>query len=258
MDKKERTEREMGVKRYQKGIKKRREERLRLIRKRQRELRNFSPWTEARPYGPPSYTLESKRFSPLLFKTVCALVLLTGVLLVLKGEHPLLDDGKTWIRQVMSQNFQWDEVQVFFEKMAGTEIGFLPRIFDRNGASKPDNQYVVPVSNARVISEFSPNRQAIVLETGSTLPVEVVKEGWVTFVGEREGFGRTVIINHGQGEESWYGRLDEINVQLYDWVDQGQVIGTTSVPEGQEKGILYFALRRDSVFINPLDVISFD
>lgn len=258
MDKKERTEREMGVKRYQKSIKKRREERLRLIRKRQRELQKISPWHDLRPYGAPSSPLENKASFNLLFKTVCALVLFVGVLLVLEGEHPRLAEGKAWIKKVMTQDFQLDQVQEAFENLTGREVGFLPRIFTRENGQELDSQYVVPVSNARVISGFSPKQRGIVLETGSTLPVEVVKEGWVTFVGEKEGFGRMVIINHGQGEESWYGRLNEIKVQLYDWVDQGQVIGTTSVPEGQEKGILYFALRKDSVFINPLDVISFD
>jgi len=248
----------MGVKQYQKGIKKRREERLRLLRARQRRLGSGASSLDRNPiYSSGSYA-GVNRSSNLLFKTVCALLLFTIVFLVMNANHPQLDQAQTFIRQVMTQDANWDEVREVYQSLVGNQAGFLPRFLVREGESGEENHYVVPVSGAKVISDFNENRRGIVLETGSTLPVEVVKEGWITFVGEREGLGRTVIINHGQGEESWYGRLQEINVQLYDWVEQGQVVGTTSVPEGQDKGVLYFAIRKDSEFINPLDVISFE
>lgn len=249
----------MGVKRYQKGIKRRREERLRLLRERQRNMRD--PLSTRRPQDP-FYTGTSSsvyRSSFMMFRIVGALLLFTVVLIVLHGHYPQLEQAKTFIRQAMTYNVDVDQVRTAYQNLVGRETEFLPRLLAREENRKDtDDQYVLPVSGARVISTYNEKQRGIVLETGSTLPVEVVKEGWVTFVGEREGLGLTVIINHGQGEESWYGRLQEVNVQLYDWVEQGQVVGTTSVPDGQDKGILFFALRKDAQFINPLDVISFD
>ncbi|MDQ0339498.1 stage IV sporulation protein FA [Caldalkalibacillus uzonensis] len=252
----------MSVKHYRKGVKKRREERLRLLKAKQRRSNPISFREGGNVPSQPSFPRSrtgGRASSTLMFKMICAMLLFTTVLMVMNTDHPQLREAKTFIRDVMTLDFNVEGVMALYEQKVGSQLGFLPQFIAKDDNSHPhSSDYVLPVSGARIVSGFNQDQQGIVLETGTTLPVEVIKEGWVTYVGEKDGLGQVVIIDHGQGEESWYGQLQEIKVQLYDWVKQGEVIGTTSVQEGSQEGVLYFALRRDAVFIDPLDVIPFE
>ena len=49
----------------------------------------------------------------------------------------------------------------------------------------------------------------------------------VTYIGEKEGYNNTVIIQQSNGYYAWYGNIKE-NVKLYDYVESGTQIGTAS------------------------------
>lgn len=51
--------------------------------------------------------------------------------------------------------------------------------------------------------------------------------GLVVFIGEKEGYGNTVIIQQANGIDLWYGNIESVNVKLYDYVETGVLIGTT-------------------------------
>lgn len=50
--------------------------------------------------------------------------------------------------------------------------------------------------------------------------------GIVTFIGEKEGYGNTIIIQQSNGYYAWYGNVKE-SVKLYDYIEKGNVIGET-------------------------------
>ncbi len=263
----------MGMNRYTKGVKKRREERLRLLREKQRrasgtfipEKRRTYAQDEAGyfPYHQSAESEWSERRSEthhaaFLVKVVCAVLLVVGTFIVMNSDHPQLEEAQLFIHDVMHRDFNVQGVMNWYEQNVGAAPDFMPQMFSRaDREGERVNEYVMPVSGGTVITAFGQSDNGITLETETTVPIEVVKEGWVTFVGEKEGHGLTVIIDHGGGEESWYGNVKDLKVQLHDWVEQGEVIGQTSVDEEGES-TFYFAIKKDSVFIDPLDVIPFD
>lgn len=266
---------------YKQGIKRRREERLRNLRKKERDLGSLD-----RPY--PSFWLASRRkmeaeepvwssfyqdYSSYdqelkerhretwktLLRIVLSLALVTSVYLVMGSDNPRLKVTQDFIEEVMSRDFNVQGVLKWYEQQVGHQPAFLPRII-RMDKEKTPPDYVIPVSGGLVVSPFGQDRQGITVKTiTSETPIEVVKEGWVVFVGEKKGLGQTVIIDHLNGEESWYGHLQGVKVLLHDWVDQGEVIGySTPMEEDSRRGIFYFALKKDAQFIDPLGVIPFD
>ena len=46
------------------------------------------------------------------------------------------------------------------------------------------------------------------------------------FIGEKEGFNNTIIIEDDNRVDYIYGNLDDINVKLYDYVKKGDLLGT--------------------------------
>ena len=49
--------------------------------------------------------------------------------------------------------------------------------------------------------------------------------GIVIFIGDKEGYGKTVIVQQENGVDVWYSNLEEINVKLYDYIKKGNLIG---------------------------------
>jgi len=50
------------------------------------------------------------------------------------------------------------------------------------------------------------------------------KSGIVVYVGEREHFGNTIIIQGMNGIDYWYGNVTNINVKLYDFISSDNII----------------------------------
>ncbi len=52
--------------------------------------------------------------------------------------------------------------------------------------------------------------------------------GIVTYIGEKEGYNNTIIIQQSNGYYAWYGNIEKPSIKLYDYVESGEVIGTAS------------------------------
>lgn len=75
-------------------------------------------------------------------------------------------------------------------------------------------------------------------------------DGRVVFAGPFKGYGRILIIGHGDGYHSLVAGLDQIDGILGQWLIAGEPIGT--MPAGEVKPRLYLELRHDGQPINPL------
>ena len=81
-------------------------------------------------------------------------------------------------------------------------------------------------------------------------------EGTIKFAGKMTGYGNIVIIDHGNGFETRYAHLKEFLVKTGDKVLSGQQIGLSGKTGRVTGAHLHFEIRKDSVPINPSNVIS--
>jgi len=56
--------------------------------------------------------------------------------------------------------------------------------------------------------------------------IPALDDGIVIFVGEKEGYGKTVIVQQESGIDVWYSNIKEINVKVYDYIKKGELIGS--------------------------------
>ena len=80
--------------------------------------------------------------------------------------------------------------------------------------------------------------------------VPIIKSGIVIFVGDKENMGKTVIINGSDGIDIWYGNLSNINVKLYDYVEENQLLGEAKDNQ------LYMLFQRDGVEVDYKEVLK--
>ncbi len=69
--------------------------------------------------------------------------------------------------------------------------------------------------------------------------------GIVTFIGNKEGYGNTVIVQQSNGYYAWYGNITE-TVKIYDYIEKDSVVGSS------EKEYYYVLLKDDK----PVDLLN--
>ena len=73
--------------------------------------------------------------------------------------------------------------------------------------------------------ELSVYKDGVRLDVDKNYLVPVIESGIVVFVGNKDDYGKTVIIEQTDGVSVWYGNIDNINVSLYDYVSKGEYLG---------------------------------
>jgi septal ring factor EnvC (AmiA/AmiB activator) len=87
-------------------------------------------------------------------------------------------------------------------------------------------------------------------------PVRSVAGGLVRFAGWFRGYGRIVIVDHGDGFHTVSAHLAEILVGIDDVVVEGQTLGTVGETGSLSGPSLYFELRREGRPLDPQSWLS--
>lgn len=95
------------------------------------------------------------------------------------------------------------------------------------------------------------------ITAGQNASVRVVADGTVRYVGEFLGYGRVVIVDHGDRYHSLYAHLDGFWVAKGDSVKAGTAIGTVGKSGSLTQPTLHFEIRHKGTAINPMDWLDF-
>lgn len=204
----------------------------------------------------------NRRFHPLFNKEVFAFKVLASAILVLlvailfQNQSPKLEPAKAAVVNVMEKEFQFAAVTVWYENTFGKPLALFPEQLKSNEPAT-EHQYALP-ANAKILEDFDSTSQGVTIQTLKDADVEAVNGGTVTFAGKTHEFGYTIIVQHPDSSETWYGNLSEIYVNDYDRVDAGAKLGKVSTNPTDDTGEFYFAVKMDEQFIDPVQVIKFE
>ena len=99
--------------------------------------------------------------------------------------------------------------------------------------------------------------RGVEIEAPSGASVKSVGQGEVAFAGAVSGFGNVLIVQHGGGLFSVYGRLETFLVKQGEAVKKGTVVGSLpGSPSG--KSVLYLELRAGGTAIDPASAIPLE
>lgn len=104
---------------------------------------------------------------------------------------------------------------------------------------------------------FGTNDHGLVFETRAGAQVVAPFDGRVAFAGPFRGYGRILIIDHGEGYHSLLIGLDRIDTTVNQWLLAGEPVGTVGRHEGGTSA-LYLELREQGRPIDPLPWLAFN
>jgi septal ring factor EnvC (AmiA/AmiB activator) len=99
-------------------------------------------------------------------------------------------------------------------------------------------------------------RAGVVFDAALGAPVAAVAPGVVRFAGWFRGYGRLVILDHGDRYFTVSGHLGELGVEVGDAVAAQEAIGTVGDTGSLEGARLYFEIRRGSEPLDPGDWLA--
>ncbi|WP_235714615.1 M23 family metallopeptidase [Neobacillus dielmonensis] len=215
-------------------------------------------------YSPPSINSNDDDGHPLFkkevffFKILASILLFLGTGVLFRNQTASLDSARNFIANTMETDFKFAVVSNWYEENFGKPLALLPFNDKEDIENKQEvvQKGAVPVTG-KILENFEKNGQGIMIQTGKGSPVQVINDGFVTFAGVKEGLGKTVVIQHADQTETWYGNLADIKVKLYEYIENKTVVGTVSDSTGDDssKGQYYFAVKKGDAFIDPIKVI---
>jgi stage IV sporulation protein FA len=195
------------------------------------------------------------------FKILSSVLLFLVIAILFRNHSATFEPARDVVMKTMDKDFKFATVSNWYESKFGKPLALLPfSEKDQTGKKEVvEKEFSVPAMG-KILENFEKNGQGIMIETGKGASVQTINDGIVTFAGVKEGLGKTVIIQHSDATETWYGNLDQIKVKLYEYIDKRKVVGTVSVSAGEDKnkGKYYFAIKKGDDFIDPIQVIRFE
>lgn len=131
-----------------------------------------------------------------------------------------------------------------------------PKLIELQGLSTLQGNLQKP-TEGRVQRLFGKRRQGqvrwkgIVINTKSGSKVNAVADGIVLYSDWLKGFGLVIIVDHGQGYMSVYGRNQALLRNVGDVVLAGDAISLAGTSGGQTRASLYFEIRHKGKALNP-------
>lgn len=171
----------------------------------------------------------------LLIRIMIVIILFLSLAIVYKSNN----NFKSYIdKYIYSDSISFTKIKKFYNKYLG---GILPKIKEEN-TSLVFNEKINYTSSEEYYD-------GVVLKVDSSYLVPAIEEGMVVFIGYKEHYGNTIIIESLEGVYYWYGNMSNISLKLYDYIEKGSFLGEAS-------DNLYLVFSKDDKYLNYEEYIN--
>lgn len=131
-------------------------------------------------------------------------------------------DIKKWIdKNVFHTNFSFAKINKTYEKYFGN-------IFPLSAI----NSKTKPVFQEKLVYKAKEAyKEGVKLTVDTNYLVPVIESGIVVFIGNKDNYGNTIIIQQVNGIDLWYVGVQNTNIKIYDYIEKGDLLGETIANE---------------------------
>ncbi|BAU27002.1 peptidase M23-like protein [Aneurinibacillus soli] len=201
-----------------------------------------------------------RRGDKWLIKIIASLFVLSTAYIIQTVPFPGAEKYRAVLGEVFDRSYDFGAMSAWYEQKFGAVPTLLPAVGAPGNEAKPVLQsqglLLKAPSSGKVIQTFAEQGSGVFFTPG-TAEIRAVDQGWVTFAGQKEGLGNTVIIQHAKGVETWYSGLGSVSVKQNDWIEVQKEIGRAATADSKVRPV-YFAVKKNGQFIDPQGVVRFD
>lgn len=167
---------------------------------------------------------------------ICILIVL-GALIFLKYDK----NGKQIIyKYLYENNINFATINNWYQEHFGDILPFQNTVKEKTKLVFNENL---------VYKDASIYKNGVKLNVEDNYLVPIIESGIVVFIGNKDDYGKTVIIEQIDGVNVWYGNIDNINVSLYDYVSKGELLAEASKS-------FYMAFQKNGKFLKYQDYLK--
>lgn len=173
---------------------------------------------------------ENKYLKNLVSRLLITIILvLISIIYINSGQ----EEKMLFKAEVLTKNFSFAPFKAWYQKNFGK---IIPIDTSNESATVFDNEIV-----HKKIDNYN-NGVKVTLSSPSV--ISSITSGIVVYIGEKEGYGNTIIIQGIDGVDIWYGNITNISVALYDYVEAKNIIGESN------GDFIYYVLSKDGEYLN--------
>lgn len=138
------------------------------------------------------------------------------------------------IKYVYEDRFKFTELKSIYEKYFGKILSVdkvIPteeKVFDEKISYQKANVY----------------KDGVLLKVDDNYLVPTLESGIVVFIGDKEGYGKTIIIEQINGIDVWYCNISSKDIKMYDYIEKGSLLGEV------EDNKLYMVFQKDGKYLD--------
>ena len=166
---------------------------------------------------------------------ITVIIFLVGMILVKSSA----DFKNGIVEEVCIKNFQFTKILDLYEKYFGNILSIDKLAVNEQAVFKEKLSY----KNAHTYLD------GVKLKVDKNYMVPVLESGIVIFVGEKDKYGSTIIVEQVDGVDVYYSNVSSDGVKLYDYVEKGSLLC-----EAKDEN-LYLVFQKDGKFLNYKDYI---
>ncbi len=111
--------------------------------------------------------------------------------------------------------------------------------------SLSNKKETVPVSSNKISYEkYEEMNNGVMLTVEENYPIPAIESGIIIFLGEKEEYGKVIIVEQINGVETLYACIDFKDFKLYDYIEKNEIIGQASKKE------LFLAFQKNGEYLN--------
>lgn len=204
-------------------------------------------------------------FRSLLRRTMVSAVIFAGVWGLFQLNASWTVAPKSVIADALHNDMDFAATAAWYERNFGGTPSFLPVLghtTDAVNGSGIRQLLGKPVSGT-IVQPFALSMKGIEIVPDATAAgglVQVVSSGAgrvLEVIGDVQS-GYTVVIQHADKVTAIYGRLKDSEVQVNDWVEAGNRVGSLKAGSSERPATLYFAIKEGEEYVDPAEVVALD
>lgn len=137
------------------------------------------------------------------------------------------------VENVYEKSFKFTKIKNFYQKYFGNILSIDKLVKEEQSVFNEKLTY----------NKKNAYKDGVVLSVSKNYMVPVLESGIVIFMGEKEGYGNTVIIEQVNGVDVFYGNISANNIKMYDYIEKGQLLG-------EADGKLYLVFQKNGEYLN--------
>ncbi len=177
-------------------------------------------------------------FSKILSRFLIVVILTLTTLIVLRSNSKL---KTSFYKNVLEKNITFAKINKVFKNKFGSPIPF---------SDKLEKEELKTVFNEKLkYNSKSKYLDGVKLKVDNNYLVPNLEDGVVVFIGKKDNYGNTVIVEGVDGVDVWYGNVKNTSLKPYDYVKKGSLIGETV------NNNLYLIYKKDGKVLNYEDYL---